>query len=313
MNKSLIYEAFGQPHQVLKIKESCKPSLQDHEILVKMIYAPVNPSDLIPIKGAYAHRIKLPSVAGYEGVGRIIEVGDALSQKLIGQHVLPLHGEGTWQFFVKCPIDHAYFIPESFDLLSASQLYINPLTALLLCTEVLRLEPGEKLAINAAASSIGQVFAQLSKVMGFDLVAITRDRKKHEKLRLLGAREVRTDLNSLEVDAAIDCVGGQAGNDLAACVRPGGKFQALGLLSGKQVDWAKISSLPIETGIFHLRHWYTKLSVQEWQEKMQMLEQLVTNKHLVINQEITLVPFDKLVTKLDKPSKSKLIVDFTQK
>lgn len=73
-----------------------------------------------------------------------------------------------------------FFVPESLDSILASQLYINPLTAWLLCTEVLALKPGQKLAVNAAASSIGQIFAQLSRILGFEFIAITRNNKKHQ-------------------------------------------------------------------------------------------------------------------------------------
>lgn len=165
MYSSFSYESYGSPHQVLRLKERRQPSLQPQELLVKVLYAPVNPSDLIPVTGAYAHRISLPATAGYEGGGLVADVGCALSHKLIGQRVLPLEGEGTWQTFVKCPISHAFFVPDTLDLISVSQLYINPLTAWLLCTEVLALKPGQKLAVNAAGSSIGQIFAQLSQIL----------------------------------------------------------------------------------------------------------------------------------------------------
>lgn len=311
MYKSLIYESFGQPHQVLKLQERRHPSLQDQELLVKMLYAPVNPSDLLPITGAYAHRISLPALAGYEGVGLVVGVGTALSENLIGKRVLPLEGEGTWQTFVKCPITHAFFVPDSLDSLSASQLYINPLTAWILCTEVLTLMPGQKLAVNAAGSSLGQLFAQLSQILGFDFVAITRHHEKHKILKERGAYELRTDLTGLQVDAAIDCVGGQAGTDLAACVRQGGKFQAVGLLSGKQIDWGNLAKLPIEAGIFHLRHWNAQLSPEEWQDRMKLLAKFVVDGRLLINQDLEFVAFEQLIETLGQKNKKKLLIKFT--
>lgn len=313
MYSSFSYESYGLPHQVLRLKEKCQPSLQPQELLVKMLYAPVNPSDLIPMTGAYAHRISLPATAGYEGVGLVADVGCALSRKLIGQRVLPLEGEGTWQTFVKCPISHAFFVPDTLDLISASQLYINPLTAWLLCTEVLALKPGQKLAVNAAGSTIGQIFAQLSQILGFDFIAITRDNKKHQLLKERGAQELRTDLVDLEVDAAIDCVGGQDGTDLAACLRAGGKFQALGLLSGEQVNWGKIAELPIDIGIFHLRHWNAKLSPEEWQKIMQTLANLAADRRLLLNQAVEIIPYDQLISSLKYPKKNKRLISFIQK
>lgn len=313
MYQSFIYESYGLPHQVLKLKEKYQPHLHPQELLVKMLYAPVNPSDLIPMTGAYAHRISLPATAGYEGVGLVADVGSALSRKLIGQRVLPLEGEGTWQSFVKCPASHAFFVPEPLDSISASQLYINPLTAWLLCTEVLALKPGQKLAVNAAASSIGQIFAQLSRILGFEFIAITRNNKKHQLLKERGAQELRTDLHNLEVDAAIDCVGGQAGTDLASCVRSAGKFQALGLLSGQQVDWEKLAQLPIDAGIFHLRHWNAKLSPAEWQRSMQTLSHLAVNGRLLINQAVDIIPYEQLIQTLASPQQNKRLISFIQK
>lgn len=101
-----------------------------------------------------------------------------------------MRGEGTWQQFVKVPADLAVCIPDFIDDDTASQLYINPLTAWLICTEVLNLGVGDVLLVNACGSSIGRIFAQLSKVLGFSLVAITRNNNYTEKLLRLGASKV---------------------------------------------------------------------------------------------------------------------------
>src|SRR5690606_6258824 len=98
--------------------------LKEHEVLVRMLTRPINPSDLIPISGAYAHRISLPTIPGYEGVGIVEKVGPFVSKSLIGQRVLPLRGEGTWQEFVKTSVQFAVPIPDSIDDVTAAQLYI---------------------------------------------------------------------------------------------------------------------------------------------------------------------------------------------
>lgn len=60
------------------------------------------------------------------------------------------------------------------------------------------------------------------------------------------------------VDYAIDSIGGEHGTTLATCVKNNGHFFLLGLLSGKQIDWSYVAALPINTKIFHLRHWLDK-------------------------------------------------------
>lgn len=66
MNSALCYRQFGIPEDVLKLELSNKDLLKEDYIRVQMLYAPINASDLIPITGAYQHRIILPQIAGYE-------------------------------------------------------------------------------------------------------------------------------------------------------------------------------------------------------------------------------------------------------
>jgi len=93
---ALTYRTFGNPLETLNMEAAEVPELSANKLRVSMLCAPVNPSDLIPIHGAYSHRIALPAVAGYEGVGRVMEAPQAYAS-LIGKRVLPLRGEGTWQ------------------------------------------------------------------------------------------------------------------------------------------------------------------------------------------------------------------------
>ncbi|SFJ19326.1 Zinc-binding dehydrogenase [Brevibacillus centrosporus] len=149
-----------------------------------------NPSDLIPIRGSYAHRISLPNIPGYEGVGIVEDAGRLAPPNLIGKRVLPLRGEGTWQEFVKTSAKFAVAIPDTIDDFTASQMYINPITALVICTEVLKLRSDDVLLVNAYGSSIGRIFAQLSKAFCFRLIAVTRNSQYNEELLHLGASYV---------------------------------------------------------------------------------------------------------------------------
>lgn len=239
---------FGAPLHVLRVERKRIASPEPGEVLVRMLARPVNPSDLIPITGAYSHRISLPAIPGYEGVGIVEEVGSSVSQDLIGKRVLPLRGEGTWQEYVKTSADLAVPIPNSVDDYVAAQLYINPLTAWLTCTEVLRLRPDDCLMVNAGGSSIGRIFAQLSKIIGFRLIAVTRNHAHTKELLQLGASyvintteeplhgTVRELTNGKGVNAAIDSIGGISGTELAFCIQPGGTFLTIGLLSGTPVN-----------------------------------------------------------------------------
>ena len=212
------FHKFGNPKDVLQVEYKNIEPLKENEVLVRMLVRPINPSDLIPITGAYAHRIPLPNIPGYEGVGIVEDVGAFVSRDLIGKRVLPLRGEGTWQEYVKTSADFVVPIPDSINDFTAAQMYINPLTAWVTCTETLNLQSNDVLLVNACIA-IGHLFAQLSQILNFRLIAVTRNNKHTEELLRLGAAYVidtsTTPLyetvmeltNGLGADAAIDSIG----------------------------------------------------------------------------------------------------------
>ncbi|OCA92005.1 zinc-dependent alcohol dehydrogenase family protein [Bacillus wudalianchiensis] len=291
--KCIKFYEFGSPRDVVKVESKSIQPPKGNEVLVRMLARPINPSDLIPIRGSYSHRVSFPNIPGYEGVGIVEDVGPLVSHHFIGQRVLPLRGEGTWQEFVKTSSEFAVPIPDSIDDFTAAQMYINPITALVVCTEVLKLKSDDVLLVNACGSSIGHVFAQLSKVLGFRLIAVTRNDKYMEELLHLGASYVidtsQNDLNEVVMeltngmgtDAAIDSVGGSDGNELAYCVKTNGNFLTIGLLSGIQVNWAEIiKKAKVNANMFHLRNWNKNVSSAKWQETFRHLINLLSDGKL---------------------------------
>lgn len=318
-----IYE-FGNPQEVLRIENKTILPPQGQEILVRMRARPINPSDLIPIWGKYAHRITLPTVPGYEGVGIVEEIGPLASPKLIGQRVLPLRGEGTWQEVVKTNAEFAVALPAAMDDFTAAQMYINPLTALVTCTEVLKLRQNDVLLVNACGSAIGHMYAQFAKLLGFQLIAVTRSQRHTEELQQLGASFV-IDTSQMPLyetvmaltkgrgaDAAIDSIGGEAGNQLAFCVKPSGKFLAIGLLSGIQVNWTNIvKQAKVQAMMFHLRNWQRQTSTEKWQQTMQQLIHLVHNgslKMMKVQTHFPLLDIHKAIDAVQSSNKGKVFL-----
>ncbi len=71
-NDAIVYDRYGPPAAVLTLKRLPLAPLAGGRVRVRMRFAPVNPSDLIPVTGAYRHRTRLPAVAGYEGLGEVV-------------------------------------------------------------------------------------------------------------------------------------------------------------------------------------------------------------------------------------------------
>lgn len=75
-NTAFKYKSFGNPLNELSLYQDTVHPLDSNEVLVGMLSSPINPSDLIPIRGSYSHWITLPCIGGYEGVGRIVKVAN---------------------------------------------------------------------------------------------------------------------------------------------------------------------------------------------------------------------------------------------
>lgn len=304
-NYQLFIEQFGSIQDCIKGRKKELTPLKTGQVRVAMLYAPINPSDLIPVTGAYRHRIALPSLLGYEGVGRVVEVADLRDANLLGKRVLPLRGEGTWQRFVTCTREQLILVPDGLADVTAAQAYINPLTALVLCKEVFNLKSGDSLLINVGFSSIGKIFSQLSQVMDFHLISVVRKTEQKAHLEKNGVTVIVSSdgegvydrvmalTNGQGVFAAVDSVGGNAGTELVRCVKEKGYFRTIGLLSGRQVDWPYIcSQLPISAEVFHLRHTLSSSSQEDWQSYFNDLFNLMLSGQLILAKPTAIYPIE---------------------
>jgi NADPH:quinone reductase-like Zn-dependent oxidoreductase len=63
--------------------------VKENDVCVKMLAAPINPSDINRIQGVYPVRPEPPAVGGYEGVGEVHSVGAAVTAFSPGDWVIP--------------------------------------------------------------------------------------------------------------------------------------------------------------------------------------------------------------------------------
>ena len=73
-----VVRAFGDPRQVIDLEEAERPEPGPGEVEIRIRRAAINPSDLIPVTGAYRSRTPLPFVPGFEGVGEIVRLGEGV-------------------------------------------------------------------------------------------------------------------------------------------------------------------------------------------------------------------------------------------
>lgn len=241
--KSVRFSEFGHPAEVLRVEEVARPEPGAGEVLLRMRARPVNPSDLLTVRGLYGSLPGLPATPGLEGMGEVAEVGAGVTHLRPGQRVIPLGVAGTWQEYLVAGAAQVMPVPDQISDQTAAQFVVNPLTAWIMLVEELGVRPGEWLLQTAAGSTLGRVVLQLARLRGFKTINVVRRREQAEELRALGADEViSTDDEDLVtrvmeitggagVSKAIDAVGGQTGGEAVRALGRGGVLLVYGLLS----------------------------------------------------------------------------------
>ncbi|HEX7316348.1 MAG TPA: zinc-dependent alcohol dehydrogenase family protein [Pyrinomonadaceae bacterium] len=250
--QSVRFQRFGNPAEVLSVEEVERPEAGAGQVLVKMRARPINPSDLLTVRGLYGSLPVPPATPGLEGMGEVAEVGEGVTHLRAGQRVIPLGVAGTWQEYVVAPAAQLIPVPDSVSDQTAAQFVVNPLTAWIMTVEELSLQPGEWLLQTAAGSTLGRVVLQIAKRRGFKTINVVRRREQGEELKALGADEiictdeeeiparVREITGKEGLKKAIDAVGGETGGAVVSALARGGVLLVYGLLSGRP--------MPVDSG-----------------------------------------------------------------
>ena len=305
-NLALRYDRFGPPREVLEAVSLPMPESAPGRLLVEMILAPINPSDLIPITGAYSHLIKPPMIAGYEGVGRVVEAPEQYAH-LVGQRVLPLRGDGTWQRFLQCDPEIAVPVPDMIPDDLAARGYINPLTA----SYLLREWPvaGKRVILTGAGSFIAAVLAQWAQQDGArEVIGIYRSPERREVLAALGVVPVHeSDSQQIAVlaqgsEITFDAVGGAGAMAILNAMPKGAECVGYGLLSGQSVFPNAQTQANLRR--FRLRDRLKDLSPTAWQDGFKTLWPRLAKTNLPGIEVFEATDWRKALDAFDRPGRA---------
>ena len=222
------------------VTKSVPPAPAAGEVTVDLLIVTINPADLLMLEGRYGVRPPAPFIPGSEGVGRISAVGEGVTFK-VGDIVMPMPGN-TWTEQVTLPARHVVPLAAGVDLEQAAMLKANPATALVMLQDVIPMQAGDWVILNAANSAVGQNVVQVGRALGLRVACVVRRAGAVQALRDLGAEVVIVDDGTGDAPAlpegakarlALDAIGGAATERLATAVMDGGVVVNYGLLSGE--------------------------------------------------------------------------------
>jgi NADPH:quinone reductase-like Zn-dependent oxidoreductase len=242
--KAVVFDQFGDPAEVLQVREVPEPEPGPGQVRVRMIASPIGPADFLTVRGEYGHRPEFPATPGTEGVG-IVEAGRGLLGRLrVGSRVAVLNETGgNWQEKVVVPalrvVPLSRHVPDD----QAATFFVNPATAFILTRLVLKVPPRAWLLQTAAGSALGRMVIRLGRHFGFRTINVVRRREQSEELLGAGGdAAIATESESIEdrvrtitggegVPFALDAVGGATGSAVARSLARGGRLLVYGTLA----------------------------------------------------------------------------------
>ena len=234
----------GNPADAVDCVEVAAPDAPSGtQVLVDIAAGPINPAEILLMKGEYASIPELPAPLGIEGAGVVRAVGPAVDGLAAGDKVMVLT-RANWSQQVLADAAEVIKLPQGIDIQQASMLKVNPATAHLMLRDYVSLQPGDWVVQNTANSGVGTSLIKLAKARGLKTVNIVRREDAARYCLDLGGDVALVDGDDLaarvaeatggaDIQLGIDAVAGEAVIRLASCLGDGGMVVNYGMLSGK--------------------------------------------------------------------------------
>lgn len=170
--KAIVLKAFVSVDN-FSVEEIPTPTIQDNEVLVAVKAASINPVDMKTRSGkALAGRLKEenPVILGWDISGVVDKVGADVKDFKVGDEVFgmvnfPGHGK-AYAEYVAAPAAHLALKPANISHEEAAAATLAALTAWQAFNTHIKIQPGNRVLIHAAAGGVGHFAVQIAKYFG---------------------------------------------------------------------------------------------------------------------------------------------------
>lgn len=280
----------------VSIEEIEKPEPGPTEALIEVAYAGLCGSDagIYAYEEAY-HSMPLPIVFGHEYAGVVVDVGEAVEEVAVGDHVVErpiracgtcpqcqrgspnvcddaeitgVHYDGAYAEYVSTPASSLHVLPEELSLRTAAIAEPSSVATRAVIHNS-RVAAGDKVLVEGPGP-IGLLTAQIARIQGAEVVVSGVGRDESYRLPLaedLGFRAVNVTGTDIETvadartdgsgfDIIFDTTGHPSGVDTAAnVVRNGGQVVVIGLAGTAEVDLSALTRSEIDLQCSYASTW----------------------------------------------------------
>ena len=193
--KAIVYHNYGSP-DVLKCEELEKPTAGDHEVLIKVRAASVNPLDWRLMRGKPVFvrlmigGLRKPKLTrpGVDAAGQVEAVGRSVTQFKQGDDVFGVC-RGAFAEYVCASEEKLALKPANLSFEDAAAVPVAAISALQGLRDQGRIQRGHKVLVDGASGGVGTFAVQIAKSFGAEVTAVCSTRNV-ATARSLGADHV---------------------------------------------------------------------------------------------------------------------------
>jgi NADPH:quinone reductase-like Zn-dependent oxidoreductase len=192
--QAIVQDNYGSG-EALELREIERPGIGEHQVLVRVRAAGVNPADWAVMSGLpyiarplYGFRRPKVSVRGTDVAGYVAVVGSGVTRFKVGDEVFGA-STGSYAEYAAASEDELALKPANLTFEQAATVPMAGLVALQAIRDHGQVHAGQTVLINGASGGIGTFAVQIAKALGAEVTAVASTRNL-ELLRAAGADHV---------------------------------------------------------------------------------------------------------------------------
>jgi NADPH2:quinone reductase len=258
MRAATIHETGGP--EVLRYEDVPDPECLPGCVVIEVEAISVEGGDLQARAGS-SELPAVPHVVGYLAAGTVVEVGDGVEDRAVGDRVVTLSAAGAYAERRVAPAIATWPIPDGLDAERAVCVPVAFGTAQECLFTAGGLQAGQTVLIHAGGGGVGMAAIQLAKRAGATVISTASSTTKLERLTPLGldhgidyvhedfVERTRALTDGAGADVILDSVGGATLRDSVGALAYRGRLVSVGVASraGSEIEaralWAQNASL----------------------------------------------------------------------
>jgi NADPH:quinone reductase-like Zn-dependent oxidoreductase len=228
----------GKPEVAFEKRAIKLAQPQKGEVSIEVEAFGLNFADVVARLGMYRECPPLPTVVGYEVVGRVIKITEGVDHVKEGDRVVAFTIFGGYATHVNTDARAVVKISEDYDTGKALALAVQYCTAYYASHVATNIFEGDKVLVQAAAGGVGTALVQLCKLKGCKVYGTAGSAEKIEYLKNQGVdhpikyREKEFDAEIKEkLDVVFDSIGGKTFKKGLKLLDFGGRMVSFGAAS----------------------------------------------------------------------------------